>query len=500
MSYLSEQDFRRLWKSALISVDTSALLFLQECNSPLSKYAMDTLLFIEDRIWIPSHVANVEMDPQLNYTGEITGSIRSLNNFDREFDKTISAIDEKFQSLHKKLDEQGHELLSDLIAEIDINKVLYDAISKFKLNVALSTEENKDFLQSKLVQVFQKSLCSRTSTGFTDEEVSDIEQEGIIRYENSIPPGYSDRNKATNKFGDLIIWKELLKKSNEEKKPILFITRDKKEDWFKLTDNKIVEVREELRKEMEANNAEVFVIYFNDFIKMSLEFVSRNFEELQEKVDNQEYELAEQIEIYINENMHGEIEEKLTNIESIEYNSDFIAVDVVEDIEINNYINDIDDEIVIINCKVNFTVYVDHNYYVGSREPNIELPSVIKCQVDARVYIEIFSGTHNDQIKLIDIDSPYIELDEVEVISSTDPLGHDEDYDDAFQEDTEPYEDQERTDELEAEFERNKEQKESAFANEEHISVEEIEADLEERIRQKEAQDDYEERLREEEE
>lgn len=27
MSYLSEQDFRRLWKSALISVDTSALLF-----------------------------------------------------------------------------------------------------------------------------------------------------------------------------------------------------------------------------------------------------------------------------------------------------------------------------------------------------------------------------------------------------------------------------------------------------------------------------------------
>lgn len=239
----------------------------------------------------------------------------------------------------------------------------------------------------------------------------------------------------------------------------MFITRDKKEDWFKLTDNKIVEVREELRKEMEANNAEVFVIYFNDFIKMSLEFVSRNFEELQEKVDNQEYELAEQIEIYINENMHGEIEEKLTNIESIEYNSDFIAVDVVEDIEINNYMNDIDDEIVIINCKVNFTVYVDHNYYVGSREPNIELPSVIKCQVDARVYIEIFSGTHNDQIKLIDIDSPYIELDEVEVISSTDPLGHDEDYDDAFQEDTEPYEDQERTDELEAEFERNKEQK-----------------------------------------
>lgn len=493
MNYLSEKDFRRLWKSALISLDTSALLFLQECNAPYAKYAMDTLLFLEDRVWITSHVANVEMVPQRNYTGEVNGSLRKLNKFDREFDNTITAINAKFHSLQQNLDEQGHDLLSGLIAEIDINKVLYDVISNFKLNVALSTEENKEFLQSKLIQVFHKTLCSKTSLGFTEEEILDIEQEGVLRYEQCIPPGYGDKDKEKNKYGDLIIWKELLRKANQENRPVLFITRDKKEDWFKLADKEIVEVREELRKEAEANHAEVYVIYLNDFINMSLQFVSRNSNELHKKVDNQQNELAEQIEIYINENMYGELEENLKKVEIVEYNSNDVKVDVIEDVEITNFKYDIEDELVIINCTVTLTVYVDHSYGDGSEEDSIELPSTIECQVNACVYFDIFSGEHNEQIKLIDIDLPMIELDEVEVISSTDPLYHEDD----FQEQPEPDYDESHIDYLEAEYERMKEQSESDFANEEHISVEEIEADIEDRIRQKELQEEYETMLRE---
>ncbi|PIH61094.1 PIN-like domain-containing protein [Paenibacillus sp. LK1] len=494
MNYLSEEDFKRLWKSALISVDTSVLLFLQECHAPYAKYVMDTLLFVEDRIWITSQVANVEMAPQFNYTGEIKGSLRKLNDFDREFDKTITAINAKFQSLQQNLDEQGHDLLSELIAEIDINKVLYDVISNFKLNVASSTKENREFLQSKLVQIFQKSLCSKTSLGFNDDEILAIEQEGIIRYEKCIPPGYKDAKKNGNKYGDLIVWKELLNKSNQENRPVLFVTAEKKEDWFRLRDNVILEVREELRKEAEACKAEVFVIHFKDFIKMSKLFISRSTKELSEKVDSQKSEIAEQVEIYINQNIHGELEEKLTEIESVLYDSNNIEVDVIEDIVISNFTYDIEDEEVTINCKVNFTVYADHSFYMGAKEPSINLPTKIECQIDAMIFIDIFSGQHNDQNKLIDIDSPYIELDEVEVIDATNPLVHEDD----FQEQPDPDYDESYIDELEAEYERMKEQRESDFANEEHISVEEMEAEVEERIQQKGNKKDYEAMLREE--
>ncbi|QNR69772.1 hypothetical protein IAQ67_12630 [Paenibacillus peoriae] len=427
MTYISEEDFKRLWNSALISVDTSALIFLQECDATLAKYAMDTLLFFGERIWISPHVAKVEMLKNLEYTGERSGPIGRLNKFNKTFDDAISNIDAKFKSMHSELSEEGHALLADLVAEIDLNKVLYDAITNFKLNVDQSTEENKSFLQSKLVQVFQNSICSKTSPVLNDEEILQIEQEGIVRYDERKPPGFNDRNKRTNKFGDLIVWKELLKKSSGDKKPILFITRDKKDDWFKITNNEIDEVREELLTEAKENNAEIFIIYFSDFIRMSLQFVSRNLEELMDKIDRQEDELPEQIEMYINDNMYGAIQEKLTDIGRFEYNSDYVDIDVIEDVDIVESSYEILEKKVLIYCKVKFRAYVEHNYHFDSREPNMELSGIMDCQVKATVNIDILTGEHNEQIKLINIESTDIELEDVEVLASTDPLGNDDD-------------------------------------------------------------------------
>jgi len=35
-----------------------------------------------------------------------------------------------------------------------------------------------------------------------------------------------------NKFGDLIIWKEMIEKAKAEKRPIIFVTDDGKSDWW----------------------------------------------------------------------------------------------------------------------------------------------------------------------------------------------------------------------------------------------------------------------------
>jgi hypothetical protein len=37
-----------------------------------------------------------------------------------------------------------------------------------------------------------------------------------------------DGKKDDNKFGDLIIWKELIKKSKKDNQPFIFITNDSK--------------------------------------------------------------------------------------------------------------------------------------------------------------------------------------------------------------------------------------------------------------------------------
>lgn len=54
-----------------------------------------------------------------------------------------------------------------------------------------------------------------------------------------MPPGYRDAQNNEKKeagqryiYGDLIIWKSVIKKAKEDKVDIIFLTNDNKEDWF----------------------------------------------------------------------------------------------------------------------------------------------------------------------------------------------------------------------------------------------------------------------------
>lgn len=71
-------------------------------------------------------------------------------------------------------------------------------------------------------------------------------EQGRKRYEKHIPPGYKDEEKNNKKgqgkeqgnsneerrFGDLIVWVQILDKAEETGKPIVFVTDDRKEDWW----------------------------------------------------------------------------------------------------------------------------------------------------------------------------------------------------------------------------------------------------------------------------
>ena len=66
------------------------------------------------------------------------------------------------------------------------------------------------------------SLCVRAST------------DGPGRFEQRLPPGFRDEDKAENRFGDLIIWFEILAKSASSSAAfpkVLFVSRDEKSDW-----------------------------------------------------------------------------------------------------------------------------------------------------------------------------------------------------------------------------------------------------------------------------
>lgn len=116
----------------------------------------------------------------------------------------------------------------------------YEKLDK-EINEAYSTYIKDDFLLKEIETIFNNKI----GTPFSKKDLKQIYKEGEYRYKCKIPPGFKDEPKKKNKlysfrgivynakFGDLIIWKQIIKKSqNKNIRNVIFITNDTKEDWW----------------------------------------------------------------------------------------------------------------------------------------------------------------------------------------------------------------------------------------------------------------------------
>jgi hypothetical protein len=277
---LTDEKEKLLWEKSIIVFDSSALLdiyFLPKVAR--AKIYSEIFKKLTGRLWIPSQV-------QFEY----------LKNRESVIVKPIA---EKYTPLKHKIK------IFDSIAKLELLKKIEEisresqkddkhpyieqsAINKFKQNIENFILQIKSFEDDTLKQIeaaetevlavkntddvldaLEKSF--KVGREFSFEEIIEITKEGKHRYEYKIPPGYGDfyskDKKGTQIFGDLIIWKQILEFSKEEKQPIIFITNDikKDEDWCyldkKATEDRIFSPREELIKEIKDFSGVDFWMY-----------------------------------------------------------------------------------------------------------------------------------------------------------------------------------------------------------------------------------------------
>lgn len=68
-----------------------------------------------------------------------------------------------------------------------------------------------------------------------DEVVKQVNAVGNFRADHEIPPGFHDDHKDKNKFGDVLMWEEIVRdvgKSGRAKRDVIFVSRDEKTDWI----------------------------------------------------------------------------------------------------------------------------------------------------------------------------------------------------------------------------------------------------------------------------
>ncbi len=215
----TEQEFTTLWEKCIFSFDTNVLLHIYRYIPKTRNIFFDILDQLKERIWIPHHVA---FEYQKERFSVISHQLRAYDEIQKTLDKSL-------QNLKIEL---GAYKRHSLIDTNQIIEIYGRAIRKVKRNLSKAKQEYPDFIISdELRDKITEILKGKVGEPYSKDKLKAIYKEAEQRFKESIPPGYKDNKKPEpDKYGDVVLWFQLIDYAKSEKKPLIFITDDMKED------------------------------------------------------------------------------------------------------------------------------------------------------------------------------------------------------------------------------------------------------------------------------
>lgn len=292
------EQYEVLWKDALFVLDTNVLLNLYRLPTLARDELIGVLELLKDRLWIPHQVG---LEFQRGRLTVIANERKSTEEALSAAQSVVGQVKSKVEGL--QIDKRGLGIESKpLLDELErSNQKLIDAITAIH-NSQLDVSST-DVVRQKLDLLLDRKVGNAPST---QQDLNELVSDGEERFNNKIPPGFADSEKDKNpndayfiydhikyqrKFGDLILWKQLINHVKETKiRKVLFITADRKEDWWWREQGKTIGPHPELMREIKREGeVELFWMY------SSVQFVEHANKYAKAKVSTESVAEIEQV-------------------------------------------------------------------------------------------------------------------------------------------------------------------------------------------------------------
>ena len=268
----NKRDIRRLWDTCIFVFDANILLNLYRYSDKTRNEFLQTLDSVRDRIWLPHRAAEEFFANRLSVIGQQ----------EKAYDDTIRTIDALNQDL---ANARQHPFVSDptmkRVKQI-FDKLKQELTANQKVHTKRITE---DSIQEAIAKIF----AGRVGEPYDLERLNAIFEEGMQRYAESIPPGFKDNRKTDDsgahsekcrKYGDLLVWFQILDHAKAEGVSAILVTDDKKEDWWQTFRGKTLGARPELVHEFQVKTKKPFHMYQADrFLELSNQYLEQNITE-----------------------------------------------------------------------------------------------------------------------------------------------------------------------------------------------------------------------------
>lgn len=248
-----------------IVLDTNVILDLARYSLYTSKNILKIFNKCTDLIWIPNQVFKEYSKNKYHVFGNLR---KRYSSFEKNL---LSIIDDSEKKLKNVLNNSykykyfGNKILSnDILKKIEEFR---EIITSYKDTVGIEYDEITSN-SAEIIKNIEKFISDLETNKQIGKKISFNEQlkiikEGELRYKYKLPPGFKDDKKeGIEKFGDLFIWKEILRlPTNKNINNIIFITNDEKDDWWNKDEHGYLEIREELLDEFLEINPNVSIVF-----------------------------------------------------------------------------------------------------------------------------------------------------------------------------------------------------------------------------------------------
>jgi len=275
----TKDEFIQLWNDGIFVLEANILLNMYRYTPKTRKEFINILEKISDRIWIPNQVA---LEYHKNRLNVINHQILAYEKIEQSLDDNKNRIkkDLNSYSLHPYIEVKSYiKKIEDKFAEIK------DELNKNK-------EKHPNLFDDDDIRIIITTLLEgKVGSSCPQDVLKKIYNKGKERFENNIPPGYNDKGKdGLEKYGDLILWYQIIDHAKSIKKPIILITDEKKEDWWLKFNGKIISPHPELINEMFSKAGVNFYMY------KTAKFIEYAKEHFKSQIDQKSIDEVREIE------------------------------------------------------------------------------------------------------------------------------------------------------------------------------------------------------------
>jgi hypothetical protein len=252
-----DEAWQELWNAATFVLDANVLLRLSVLPPKSQDELFTVLEGLRDRLWVPYQVA---LEYQRNRRGKLTNTIAEFKGHCTAMAKGLEDATNALKWL--ELDKWAlHDESAALEGQMAALKESIATLTG-QLEARFDSFGNDAIIRQRLDRLVEGRIGSPPATA---DDMKVLTQDGDARFSAEIAPGYHDAEKQKSseptfrhrgltyekKFGDLILWRQLLAYVQKfAHSHVIFVTEDRKPDWWEKDGRDIVGPHPDLVHEM----------------------------------------------------------------------------------------------------------------------------------------------------------------------------------------------------------------------------------------------------------